>query len=328
MCLAVYKPAGAWASKEQLRNSYTANPHGAGYAYHDGEQVRIVKGFFSWRSFWKSYKRHVTAETPALAHFRIATFGEKTAANCHPFNIGNGALMHNGPCLNHMHCSGDKERSDTRQFAEDFITGLDATQVKRIQPMIEHFIGSEKIVLLFDSGEAIICNEKNGQWADGCWWSNGSFRGSLQRHFGTHWKDDDDDWDWKQPRKYCTQERIVTPMGLFTDDKPRLVYSAKLKDFIPKSAIDAGGLPCVWDEELSAYIDIEWKDCKELMADDEYVYDMGTAHQLVVGYVMQTSDQIDFFLGGAWEMESPELKSDDEEGVLALLTSNNVVTTH
>jgi glutamine amidotransferase len=336
MCLAVYKPAGAWASKEQLRNSYEANPHGAGYAYHDGTQVHIVKGFFSWRSFWKSYKRHVTSAMPALAHFRIATRGEKDMANCHPFNIGNGALMHNGPCINHRHCNGDKERSDTRQFAEDFITGLASTQVKRIQPMIEHFIGTEKIVLLFDDGEVILCNEKEGQWADGCWWSNSSFRGYGTRSFATSHNtradDPDDHWDWwDKARAQHKAEAAAKTAFTAADSKWRLTYSLKLKGFIPKEGMDHDGIPCVWNEELSAYIDTEWKDCKDLKADDDYVYDMSTTKQLVVGYVLRTVSQVGWFLGDEFldvEEESAELESADVQGALALLTSDNVVTTH
>jgi glutamine amidotransferase len=305
MCIAIYKPAGAWITKEQLRTSYENNPHGAGYCYHDGEAVRIVKGFFSWRSFWKSYKRHVTSDMPAFAHFRIATRGEKDISNCHPFDLGNGALMHNGPCLNYRYCDGDKERSDTRQFAEDFISGLESKQVKRILPMIEHFIGTEKIVLMFDDGEVLIAGEKEGHWAHGIWWSNHGYEprkvytGAYSKSTLDDNEDDDIRWNSYFRRK---DAKVVEMRPAIEWEKPRLraSWSNRLQTFVPK-IVEFDGLPHVWDERLSAYLpedlDLFGIDQDELEADDNYVYTYDRHGGVdVIADVINTADELRVFL--------------------------------
>lgn len=209
MCIAIVKPAGQWAPKADLRKSFDSNPHGAGYAFFKDGAVVIKKGFFKFEEFFDSYIKDVSASMPALLHFRIATLGSKNEANCHPYYVPGedvvegdvstatsyGVLMHNGPCLNRKHCGGDKEgdRSDSRQFAEDYIGKLMQMGMTKemlcsapMRNMIEEFIGYEKVVLMFNDGSVQIYNEGQGHWEHGCWWSNHSHKTYESRYTGSY----------------------------------------------------------------------------------------------------------------------------------------------
>lgn len=302
MCIAIYKPAGQWVSKEELRNSFENDPHGAGFAYHNGKRVVMKKGFFTFRSFWRAYKAEVTNDTPAFAHFRIATRGAKDASNCHPFAIPGGVLMHNGPCLNHKACAGTETRSDSKQFAEDFIAGLTAHQVLRIKPMIEQFIGSEKVALMFDSGEVILCNEDVGLWEHGCWFSNTGHH-AHPVYYGYHgtrsYMDDDYVWESRYQRKTNSTTSIVTQSAPI---KERYIYDRNLGLFIPGTVI-VEGIDHYWDKDFSAYLPNGTSD--QAVADDDFVYDWhgNDKDPSPVGEVIHDEKQLRLFL--QLELDTP-----------------------
>ncbi len=337
MCIAIYKPAGTWASKEQLRNSFEANPHGAGYAYLDGTLMTIKKGFFTWRAFWKSYKSDITAEMQALIHFRIATMGEKNTENCHPFDLGNGVLMHNGPRLNYQHCAGDDKRSDSRQFAEDFIAGMDSSQVRRILPMIESFIGTEKVVMMFDNGEVLIAGEKQGYWRNGIWWSNTSFEGYGKRSswafpektFGSYvnsgyprispldWLHDDEDDDTAVPSR-TLPPKVVKPLW-------RCVKSEALGEYLPR-VVSQGGETLHWNEGLCAYVDQTLT--LSAQSDGMSVWDVVDSkggEWDIVGEVMQDADHLRMFLDECDSFDAQEDDTESDEGTTALISVNSAV---
>lgn len=296
MCLAIYKPAGAWASKARLRRAFKHNPNGAGFAWHDGSTVQVLKGFFTWRSFWRNFKQHVKSETPAFIHFRITTVGGSTAENCHPFRLTNGVLMHNGPCLNARHCAGDETRSDTRMFAEDFIDGLESWQVERIKPMIEDFAGTEKVAMMFDDGAVVIANEGNGHWADGCWWSNSSYEepkwatSNLIGYRFNHYADIGGDTEFDP---YDPMEQVEPRALGYVPRTGLLHWSEKLHRAVQKRVwFDNSNY--TWDETLCAYL--RGPVGPFVMIDDTIVYDQSTedpTQMEEVGFVVASPEDYD-----------------------------------
>lgn len=288
MCIAIVKPAGKWVTKEHLYNSFNANKDGAGYAYLDKATGKIVikKGFFSFDAFFKQYSQDVTTDTEAMVHFRISTAGKKDEANCHPFAIDHGALMHNGPCLNRSVCPGDKERSDTRQFADELAKTWTAEDVTKFQRVLEHFIGTEKVAFMYPKGDGtaqfVICNEKNGQWYEGCWYSNSSFRGYYSTG-GSAIRDYEDGWygygggytapgasrtakDGAAAPAYTDITRSFGKNGrLF-----RCKWSVGLRAYVPyEIVIDDEHL--VWGERFQAYVPASCT--RDLSFDKKYVYE-------------------------------------------------------
>ena len=286
MCLAIYKPAGAWASKANLHEGFKSNPHGSGYAFHDGSKVQIRKGFFTWNSFWNSFKKDVHTETQALIHFRIATKGEKIAENCHPFQLPAGAMMHNGPCINWRHCAGSATQSDSRQFADDFIGDLTSVQVARLKPMIEDFAGTEKIIFLFDNKEVVICNADNGHWANGCWWSNRSYEKTIITPMAANWA-----WNRFDREAEEADEAANKPL-LGTQLKPRMMFSERLQAYLPRE-ITVDNETYSWIEAPGAYIPEDIVD--QFVYDDDYIYENNSCSSLV-SEVIQDFEHLVWFL--------------------------------
>lgn len=202
MCLAVFKPAKGRVIRREMQTAFHNNPDGAGFAYFDPDEGRVVirRGYFHFKPFWRDLSAAMAH--PAIIHFRIATHGTTDEANCHPFPLKDGALVHNGIITQ---CGGGwayydddgkygdsswraglVDRSDTREFCEDYIGDMDVESMKQAKPLIEKFIGSfNKLVTLHDDGSHIIFNESAGAWRDGVWYSNNSYKPGYYDRGGT-----------------------------------------------------------------------------------------------------------------------------------------------
>lgn len=200
MCIICVIPPGKQVKREELKEAFRINDDGAGLMFNHDNKVCVVKGWFAFRKFWKAFKalRHEHPESTFVLHMRIGTSGAKNRDNCHPFQIGASiGFAHNGV----MRLLGDKERSDTREFAEDVLCKLPEQwweQPAIIQAIEKCAITSfSKFVFLFASGGFIILNEKQGNWHDGCWYSNYSYI-VLPIVSNGHWDDKQKRWITKE----------------------------------------------------------------------------------------------------------------------------------
>src|SRR5260370_40053 len=96
MCLAIYKPKGIRIARSYLKHGFANNHDRAGFAVCDGEKVQIHKGYTTFQSFLEAFEPY--ADRGAIIHFRMATHGDTTAKNCHPYALQDNryALIHNG----------------------------------------------------------------------------------------------------------------------------------------------------------------------------------------------------------------------------------------
>jgi gamma-glutamylaminecyclotransferase len=106
MCVILIKDDNNIINEQLLKNSMDKNPDGLGVVwldsneitYHESKDIDILR-----------------SERPYIAHFRYATVGEVSLANCHPFPIGDTGeyLMQNGTVRN----LGSKKMTDTEHLA-------------------------------------------------------------------------------------------------------------------------------------------------------------------------------------------------------------------
>jgi len=215
MCIAIYKPEEKIISKATLQECYSSNPDGAGFMFADDKQLNIEKGFFSFDSFYNAYKKHQNKKV--VIHFRIKTHGEINKTNCHPFAVNNSlAFVHNGIISG---LDGDKTLSDTIHFNEQILQPLVnkwGNLALFQDPMInllETRIGYSKLIFLDRHGNHKIMNEHKGEWDDGIWYSNNSYKPYVAPVV-TSWKNDVYDYgNWRKPVAISKPKPKVIAIG-------------------------------------------------------------------------------------------------------------------
>lgn len=179
MCIIIYKPSGQSIDKSLLNHCFLNNPHGAGYMLPFNGIVKIRKGFWDFDDFmlsWNSLKN--IAQLPIVIHFRLATTGAINFSNCHPHRIVRDlAFAHNGTL--HCHDPRNEQASDTIIFNNRYLKGLKGISLQD-DGIFEHLtevVGkANKLVFMNGKGKVVICNEDQGVWDGGLWFSNPQYQ--------------------------------------------------------------------------------------------------------------------------------------------------------
>jgi hypothetical protein len=168
MCIIVVKNAGIPVpSKDVLRNCFSNNSDGAGFALSRKGAIHIVKGFMGFNRFLDTVSRfEIKEEESAVYHFRIATHGKTNKENCHPFPVTDDvsllckeyiksnelpALSHNGI----ISISTYRDMSDTATFVKEIIGPKevrDNLRLSSIRRLINKFADT-KLAILFPNGD-------------------------------------------------------------------------------------------------------------------------------------------------------------------------------
>lgn len=198
MCIAIVKLPTGKITDDQLRSSWISNPDGAGFAYLKDGKIEVSKGYLKLEPFLTELKKAIeeNQEATFLIHCRIRSMGEKGATNTHPFTYKHGAMIHNGT-LSGTNAKSNEGPSDTALFLQQFGDKLTYDVVLKQRAELEEAIGSwNKLAFLFNDGKHLILNQDKGEWNDGVWYSNTTYKRSISRITGP-WsqKDVDDAWD-------------------------------------------------------------------------------------------------------------------------------------
>ena len=177
MCIAILNQKNV-LSRETLKSCWESNNDGAGFACVKDGRIYIHKEMKNFDSFYKEYEAaRKSIDSKFLIHFRIATQGEKTELNCHPFQVSEHlAFIHNGMLREMPH---HQKYSDTyllnSLFLSKFKDGFE--KLPDFLDTMKVFAGtfSNKLVFLNADNEHFIVNENQGHWKDGDWFSNYSY---------------------------------------------------------------------------------------------------------------------------------------------------------
>ena len=176
MCLAIVKPAGVVIPHDHIYGAFSNNPDGAGFAVQYNGKVSIAKGFFTPEDFLWAWENH--EKQSALLHFRLASAGDISQENCHPFRLVNGgALAHNG------HFTGydtHPSQSDTLHWITTVLNPLlrnypDAFDVPSLRAMIESATQGSRVALLPRHGNAIVLHKREWMPVGKALYSNKSY---------------------------------------------------------------------------------------------------------------------------------------------------------
>lgn len=184
-------------AKDILQNCFDNNPDGSGFAYADGSNVSILKGYFDFERFYNDVSSiHRIFNKPAMVlHFRIATSGKINRSCTHPFPLTADvkemkkdaistkiAVAHNGIISQYP---GTKKLSDTMVFIRDVVS--------KIYPFSP---GIEKIFDMATQGSKFaFLNHSGGIQLTGKGWikegkvyfSNSTYRPTLKHDYGYNW---------------------------------------------------------------------------------------------------------------------------------------------
>lgn len=163
MCVIAFSPKGKEApTEEQIKDMFTANPDGAGYAYNGRNgKVYYKKGFMTVDELLDELKPlDRWKDTNLAVHFRIGTAGKNDAQTCHPFEISTnyGTLRRTageGPVLFHngiLDVGGklNVNSSDTQDFVAAFAPMLKKYSKSKVRDAIlTGYINPSKVLLMY-----------------------------------------------------------------------------------------------------------------------------------------------------------------------------------
>lgn len=208
MCLLILQLAGTIVETSALKEAFSSNSDGAGFAWADGEKCWSRKGYFNADDFVHDYEEIAAKGLPMLVHFRLATHGSEDHTNCHPFDVGGGWYMaHNGV----LNIKTIGTESDTAAFARTIRPLLERDtdlirQEAAQQVLLERIGTSNKLAFLRSDGEYVIINESAGHWHKGVWYSNHSYQTCSWRGYSYGGADSYEDY-WQ---RYGTRHSVVT----------------------------------------------------------------------------------------------------------------------
>lgn len=203
MCLAVLQTKGAFDGRmvrKEFFKAFKEHPDGFGLAYFHATQGLIIeKPYYSARDAWAAYRdaqHKAKKDAPMLLHFRWATSGCHDYINTHPHRLETSdgsscVLAHNG-----VLDGGDRHYSDTVQWVETVFWGRSQETLfgADFEAQLDHWIASNRIVLLAGNQEWKILNESLGFWREGTWYSNDSaFRPRMGFRPVVHVQDEEED---------------------------------------------------------------------------------------------------------------------------------------
>lgn len=184
MCIIITAPLGNVIPEDHLKNGFEGNPDGAGIAVAiDGKL--IIEKFLTYDSFIKYY-RTVAGLGVTVVHFRIGTQGTRGLENVHPFMIHDTAMFHNG--IFHHEDLKDLTKSDTSMLSELLNELPDGWFYnKAILHLLEGYCGyASKLVFIDAAGDLEILNSKAGDFVDGRWYSNSSYKHTAYKSSYTY----------------------------------------------------------------------------------------------------------------------------------------------
>ena len=219
MCVAIYKPETAkFPTRAVLKNCWENNPDGAGIAAlvpptKKGQDatVKIIKGFMSFKSLYKTLRSGMFDDLETVVHFRWATSGYVNEGMTHPFPVGTidnkdllsleieaeKAVIHNGVMFNPK----IGEYSDTAIFAKWL------SIAKPSNNKIRKVLGNDRL--------AIVC-KYSGVKLMGTWYKLGGDQGCYFSNLYSH----EPKFSWKSGNTGTTYltGRMGNSFGVDWDD--------------------------------------------------------------------------------------------------------------
>jgi len=184
MCILIMRTAGQVITKKRLKACWVNNPDGGGVSWvntdHLGRKKLITYKSMDFNKFYKKIRRaeRLNPESNMIIHTRIGTSGELSTHNCHPFQVSKGLVMAHNGVISAARRDPNGKDNDTRMFIKDTVKELPSNFMDNtaICDMMGSYIGFSKLIFFNVDNEFMIINEDKGEWIDGVWYSNSSYK--------------------------------------------------------------------------------------------------------------------------------------------------------
>lgn len=244
MCLIIAKPKYVQLPpKIYLENGLETNKDGIGVALHkdNANEIIIKKDFKNINDFYPWLINNVMIDDSLIIHFRLATSGLKDEGNRHPYPITKNkellrqtnlvcqdAVAHNGVLKDY-----DKHEvyNDTQKFVLDILSDesiKNNLSNKPVQKLIKNFIGTDKLVIMFSTGDLIFIGEFVEE--NGVSYSNYGYRSSYRY---SYLNNTTNTWSWCE---HCLKMKEDSKELEFKKVKLRLCKECRQK--LAKGSLD------------------------------------------------------------------------------------------
>jgi hypothetical protein len=175
MCIILASPSGKMPGKEVLQRCRELNRDGMGLAYVEDGRVKVSRYLTEFEEMYEEILqvRERVHDSPLIVHFRRVSAGTVCMENVHPFLLEdhNCAVAHNGTLFDWVEKGED--RSDTRRFVEDLMSGLphDFLKQEGALLLLDSAIGASRVAVLAEDGVHLF---NRSAWVedDGIFYSN------------------------------------------------------------------------------------------------------------------------------------------------------------
>ena len=177
MCVIIFIPQGETISKEELKQAWNTNPHGAGYGIRREGKVIYHRGFMKFNPFYNEIK-HKIGKTDIVLHFRISTSSAINRVQTHMYELGNKTrlkgitenpvLSMNGSIFQQFEYKGF---NDTMSYIEDNPQAfqiISDTQSQELLDIVEEATSSKWAII---TPQAVLIS-KGFQYHNGKYYSN------------------------------------------------------------------------------------------------------------------------------------------------------------
>ncbi len=213
MCCIIHRPKGAneiseWTLKRLIR----INPDGWGVSYYKDGRLKVLKSLVMDEAL-DQVRKLEKEDIEFLFHVRYATHGEVTIHNCHPYDLNNGVVFHNGKI--NIHCY-NKALSDTYYFSQRVNKYLKRKRsIGWIVNRFKRMIGPSRLAFMSNDGKIL----KFGDWVErnGCSFSKSPeavtyYNSEYER---PAWPDRDPEWVKKFMMPASSLYNVATPKTYF-----------------------------------------------------------------------------------------------------------------
>lgn len=225
MCVAIALPARRLLDEQIINACWQVSPDGAGYGFYKDENTPILnKGFFALKDFLEAFKkdREENIDKPFLVHFRNRTHGIISTDNCHPFQLDEGMMIHNGYISGAN--AGTTGPSDSAILAS-WLKPVPAEEYGPLAEQLTGYLGWNAVALLNKKDQIHLAGQNKGVNFREIWFSNDQWKWVYDRNVAKEERERTSASNSGKTDASTPENKVLNPSGELTDEEVAECYA-------------------------------------------------------------------------------------------------------